>query len=87
MLLYRNNLNLILSSERAVEIAFKAKSDGQIIINGTGTVQVIDMLGRQVHSSQANSEIRISNSELTPGVYVLRLIDGSNVKSQKIVVR
>ena len=88
---YASRFRLVFSANNAnsendnVDFAFI--SNGQIIVNGTGTVQVIDMLGRQVHSSQANSEIRISNSELTPGGYVLRLIDGSNVKSQKIVVR
>ena len=62
-------------------------NDGQIVINGTGTIQVIDMLGRQLYSQEVNSASRISNSEFTPGVYVLRLINGDDVKTQKIVVK
>ena len=62
-------------------------SNGEIIVNGQGTVQVIDVWGRQLFSRQANSEFRIPNSAFTPGVYVLRLINGENVKTQKIVIR
>jgi hypothetical protein len=62
-------------------------SNGEMIINGTGTLQIIDILGRTVHSqdlSTFNSQLTILN--YTPGVYVLRLIDGGNVRVQKIVI-
>lgn len=62
-------------------------SNGNIIINGTGTIQVIDLLGRQLFTSKVNSSLLTPNSSLTPGVYVLRLINGDNVKTQKIVTR
>ena len=62
-------------------------SDGDIIINGAGTLQVIDLLGRQLFTCEANSEFRIPNSAFPAGVYVLRLINGENVKTQKIVIR
>lgn len=62
-------------------------SDGNIVINGTGTLQVIDMLGHQLISHQVNSEFRIPNSAFSPSVYVLRLINGNNVKTQKIVIK
>ena len=60
--------------------------NGEIIINGEGIVQVIDILGRQLFSSQATSDLRLPTSDFTSGVYVLRLINGDNVKTQKIVV-
>ena len=60
-------------------------SDGNIIGHGTGTLQVIDMLGRQLLSRQVNSDFRLSISDLAPGVYVLRLMDGNQIKIQKIV--
>ena len=60
-------------------------SNGDIIVNGEGTLQVIDMTGRVIRSSDAIN--RVSTSGMTPGVYVLRLINANDVKTQKIVVR
>ena len=62
-------------------------SNGEIIINGEGTVQVIDMLGRQLFSRQASSGFRLPTSVFTPGVYVLRLINGNEIKTQKIIIK
>ena len=62
-------------------------SNGNIIVNGTGTLQVIDMTGRVLYTAEANSAFRIQHSAFpTPGVYVLRLINGDDVKTQKMVV-
>ena len=62
-------------------------SNGNIIVNGEGMLQVIDMTGRVLYTAEANSAFRIPHSAFpTPGVYVLRLINGENVKTQKIVV-
>lgn len=58
-------------------------SNGQLIVNGTGTLQIIDMTGRVV--STKSTEERISTNELTPGVYVVKLI-GNETKTQKIVI-
>ena len=60
-------------------------SNGNIIVNGTGTVQVIDVMGRIVHSG--NAKHCVSTTGMAPGVYVLRLIDGDDVKVQKMVIR
>ena len=68
--------------------AFAFISNGNIIVNGTGTLQVIDMTGRVMRTvglSQCGS--RTTTAGMTPSVYVLRLINGNNVKTQKIVVR
>jgi hypothetical protein len=62
-------------------------SNGNIIVNGEGTLQVIDMTGRVLYTAEANSAFRIQHSAFpTPGVYVLRLVNGDNVRTQKIVV-
>lgn len=58
-------------------------SNGQLIVNGTGTLQIIDMTGRVV--STKSTEERIGTNELTPGVYVVKLI-GNETKTQKIVI-
>ena len=72
--------------------AFAYISDGNIIVTdgpstGSGTcatLQIVDMMGRVVIEGDAIN--RVSTSEMTPGVYVLRLIDGDKVKTQKIVI-
>ena len=71
-------------ADHSEEFAFV--NNGEIIINGEGTVQVIDMLGHQLFSRKVNSSLLIPHSSLTPGIYVLRLINGDEVKTQKIVI-
>ena len=62
-------------------------ASGNIIVNGEGMLQVIDMTGRVLYTAEANSAFRIQHSAFpTPGVYVLRLINGDDVRTQKIVV-
>ena len=74
------------NSETNEEFAFI--SDGNIVIsnNGEATLQVIDMLGRIVSSQTVNGNASV-NATMTPGMYVLQLVNGNNVKTQKIVVR
>ena len=59
----------------------------EIIVNGRGTLQMIDVMGRQFISRQANADLRMPIATFTPGVYVLRLINGKDVKVQKIVIQ
>ena len=60
-------------------------SNGNLIVNGEGMLQVIDMMGRVIVSRDAARYV--STNGMAPGVYVLRLIDGDSVRTQKIVVR
>jgi len=67
-------------------------ADGNIIINagpstgsGASILQVIDVMGRII--MQEENATRVSTSGMMPGVYVLRLINGENVRTQKIVMR
>lgn len=50
------------------------------------TLQVIDVMGRILKSETLNGNAEI-NLNQPAGIYMLRLIDGENVKTQKIVVR
>lgn len=59
--------------------------NGQLIVNGTGTVRVIDIMGRVIGTCSADE--RISTNGMTAGVYVLQLITGTETKIQKIVVK
>jgi len=56
-------------------------------VDGEGTLQVVDMMGRVVVCRDASNASAISTSGMAPGVYVLRLINGDNVKTQKTVIR
>lgn len=55
-----------------------------IIVNGNGTLQVFDVLGRFIANYQINGDDRVSKP--SPGVYILRMI-GENMKTQKIIVK
>ena len=62
-------------------------SDGNIIIinnAGEATLQIVDMMGRVVVEGDAINHV--STNGMTSGVYVLRLINGENVRTQKIVI-
>ena len=65
--------------------AFAYINNGNIVVNQEGTLQIVDMTGRVVMFGDAKH--CVSTSGMVSGVYVLRLIDGDNVKTQKIVVQ
>ena len=63
-------------------------NNGNIIITddyANATLQIVDMLGRVV----VNTDVahNVSTNGIASGVYVLRLINGNDVKTQKIFVR
>ncbi|MBQ1584260.1 MAG: T9SS type A sorting domain-containing protein [Prevotella sp.] len=64
-------------------------NNGQIIVTAADAcnacLQVVDVMGRIVVSTDVARNV--STSEMTPGVYVLRLINGNNVRTQKIVIK
>ena len=66
-------------------ISFAFISDGNIILNGEGILQVVDVMGRIM--MQQENATSVSTSGMTPSVYVLRLINGDSVRTQKIVVK
>lgn len=64
---------------------FAFVSNGQIIVNGEGVLQVVDMTGRTVGTYKADRRIAIG--EMPAGVYVLRLTNGEKVQTQKIIIK
>ena len=63
-------------------------SNGNIIVTDAEAgdmLQILDVTGRVIRCSDAIN--RVSTSGMPPGVYVLRLLSGNDVKTQKIVVR
>ncbi|MBO7084229.1 MAG: T9SS type A sorting domain-containing protein, partial [Bacteroidales bacterium] len=75
--------NADLGGEGSDDFAFI--SNDELIVDGSGIVQIIDLMGRVLVTRDANDSI--SSEGLGSGVYVLRLINGENVKTQKIVVK
>ena len=62
-------------------------SNGNLIVNGEGTLQLFDALGRQLFTKQLSTLNSPLSTPHAPGVYVLRLINGNEVKTQKIVIQ
>jgi hypothetical protein len=58
---------------------------GNLIVNGEGMLQIMDVTGRMIRCTDGVHTV--STNGMTAGVYVLRLINGEDVKVQKIVVR
>jgi subtilisin family serine protease len=68
---------------------FAYVSNGEIVINGVETchgasLQIIDMMGHVLVCKDVARNV--STREIPAGVYVLRLINGDDVKTQKIVI-
>ncbi len=82
---YASRFKLVFSTNDTDSDDFAFISDGSIILNGQGNVQVFDITGRMISSH--NDVNSITTNGMAAGVYMLRLVNGSDVKTQKIVVR
>ena len=91
---YESRFKLVFSAIRDAnddDAPFAYISNGEIIViadAGTASLQVIDLMGRVIRTvglSQCGS--RTTTSGMASGVYVLRLINGDNVKTQKIIIK
>ncbi|MBR3488329.1 MAG: fibronectin type III domain-containing protein [Bacteroidales bacterium] len=79
----RFTVRLSPDGESASDI-FAYQNGDKIVVEGTGTLQVYDVLGRQLLTHEINSQFSIPNSQFpSTGVYILRL----NGKSQKLVIK
>ena len=88
---YASRFKLVFATEDATnqnnDVNFAYISNGEIIVNGTGTIQMIDLLGHVLYTGEVNSAFRIPHSAFSSGVYVLRLVNGADIKTQKIVIK
>ena len=84
---YANRFKLVFATGNADD-NFAFFSNGSFVINneGNATVQVIDVNGRILSSENINGCANL-NVKAAAGVYMLRLVNGENVKIQKVVVR
>ena len=65
---------------------FVYQSGNELIINAEGQVQIIDVMGRIVYSNEINGNDRINIGHLNKAAYIIRLTNGIENKTQKIVV-
>ena len=86
---YANRFKLVFATgDNSNDDNFAFFSNGSFVINndGAATLQVIDVTGRILSSESINGCTNV-NVNAAPGVYMLRLINGNNVKVQKVVVK
>ena len=87
---YASRFKLVFAQgESANEDNFAFMRDNHLLvlgIEGQATLQVIDLMGRILSSETINGNVsKVINAPA--GVYVLRLINGDEVKTQKIVIK
>lgn len=88
---YASRFRLVFEPNADTEVGndnFAFINNGAFVISNEGiaTLQVVDMTGR-ILSSETISNNFTKPVTLSSGVYILRLINGDQVKTQKIVVR
>ena len=91
---YASRFRLVFSGNEAGDPStgsetFAFVNNGNIIITGAevgATLQIVDMTGHVVASCGGHTRC-VPTTGMAKGVYVLRLINGDDVKTQKIVIR
>ena len=85
---YASRFKLVFATGDNANANFAFFSNGSFVINneGNATLQVVDVTGRIVKSESINGCANV-NVNAASGVYMLRLVNGENVKVQKVVVR
>lgn len=90
---YVSRFKLVFSTNGVDEIsdgddsfAYYDGSEWVIANTGKATLQVVDMMGRVVSSETVSGNAVVSINQ-PAGVYVMRLLNGENVRVQKVVVR
>ncbi len=85
---YANRFKLVFATGNNSDDSFAFFSNGNWIISNEGkaTLQVVDALGRILSSETINGSASV-NVNAAPGVYMLRLVNGDNMKVQKVVVK
>jgi hypothetical protein len=85
---YASRFRLVFATGSTSEDSFAFLSNGSFVINNEGeaTLQLVDVNGRILSSETINGCANLSVNAAA-GVYMLRLVNGSNVKVQKVVIR
>ena len=84
-----NRFRLVFSANEVTDEAFAYFNGSEWVVSneGNATLQLVDMTGRVISATAINGNTTLATDTLTPGVYVMRLIKGGEVKTQKVVVK
>ena len=82
---YANRFRLVFATG-SDEDSFAFFSNGNLVVNneGNATLQIVDVNGRIVKCENINGSANV-NFNAASGVYMVRLVNGDNVKVQKVV--
>ena len=86
---YASRFKLVFATgNNSNEDNFAFFSNGSFVISNEGeaTLQVVDVMGRIIKSETINGSASV-NVNAAPGVYMLRLVNGDNMKVQKVIVK
>ena len=88
---YASRFRLVFSAndnnaEGNAHFAYFNGSEWQISNTGEATLQVVDVMGRIVKNMAIEDNATVSINEM-PGVYMMRLINGNDVKVQKVIIK
>ena len=83
-----NRFKLVFAADNGADDNFVFQNDGNWIVsnNGKATLQIVDVAGHILSNEQIEGSYSL-NFKPAAGVYMFRLINGNNVKVQKVVVR
>ena len=74
------------ASESSSSFAFFHQ--GSLVVNGQGNLELIDLNGRVLMTKNlGEGQSTVALPEVPKGLYLLRLADDSNVKTQKIIIK
>ena len=88
---YASRFRLVFSAdddnaEGDANFAYFNGSEWQVSNTGEATLQVVDVMGRIGKNETINGNANISLNEVS-GVYMMRLINGNDVKVQKVIIK
>ena len=86
---YENRFKLVFAkTDNNTNEDFAFVSDGQLIVKGTGTLQLFDILGRnQLTKEISTPGVQSISLTLKSGVYIIRLNSETETKTQKIIIK
>ena len=75
------------STGSGTDTAFAFIMNGELVVNGTGIMQLIDLNGRMLTNYNINdAQSTVALPDIPAGLYVLRLITENGTRTQKIVL-
>lgn len=77
------------ASEDACEPSFAFFNGSEWVVNANGDaiLQVVDMMGRVVSSQTVSGNASVRTNGLSQGIYMMRLVNGNDVKVQKVIIK